>query len=128
MPNHPEVTGVFLQALIFNITSAEDGRFVGAGLVCMDARYASVRWAEADDLDRLHVTPADWVAIGEELGAGVNPGPVTTDGRLYMLVAGEFAGYAIVQSVSDRPVAVDRPEEATPALDALLREVSRPQA
>ena len=106
-----------LSATTFAITSVEDERLLGFALVCVDARYASVQWAGMDRLDRVHVMPADWQAIGRESEAGLPPGPIPTDGALYMTLAGERAGYVIVRWISVEPVAPDRPEGAAEALD-----------
>ena len=78
-----------MTATLFTLTEA--GRVAGLGLVCPEARYASIRWAHADRLDRCPVTADQWREIMQAIRAGLSPEPlalaaVLTGGRLGLTV------------------------------------------
>ena len=60
-----------MTATTFTLTEAD--RVVGLGLICVEARYASVNWAGADRLDRLHPSTDQWTEIKRLMADGLSP-------------------------------------------------------
>ena len=107
-----------LTATLFTLTEA--GRLAGLGLVCPEARYASVRWVHADRLDRCRVSAAQWREIARVLGAGTTPGRIEPSSALGTVLAGDRLGVT-VQWLTSLPAADVAPEAVAGELDGLLK-------
>lgn len=56
-----------MEAWVLVLNSLETGRRLGMGLLCVDARYASIGWHGVDRFERLYATPQQWREIGFEI-------------------------------------------------------------
>src|SRR5204863_482627 len=93
----------------------------GVGLLCVDCRYASVRWPGVGTIDRRFATPAEWSAIERELRAGLPSTPLSPLLACARVLSGKTG--ASVQWVGwAKRVEVDVPSKAPALLDALLYE------
>jgi hypothetical protein len=111
-----------IDAVTLVLTDLEAGRFIAAGLIAIEARYAS-RWpAGADRPERLHPGPKLWRAIADELATVVNPGPLPRQSWLWLLMTGGHSGLS-VQYLSLEPIEIASPDQTAAALDARLRAV-----
>lgn len=109
-----------LDALTLVIKDLETGRVRGHALVCPNAGYASVLLLGQDRIDRRFASVAQFNAIKQEIGDGLEPGPLDRFTVLVKLIAGDSG--AIVQYVNRMPLeAENRPGAAATALDAHLR-------
>jgi hypothetical protein len=110
------------KAAAFVLTTV-DGTTTGLGLLCVDCRYASVRWSGAERIDRRFGTPDDWAAIERELKAGL---PTTALSPMtacaYVLAFGTGAGVRWVGWA--KRVDVDEPSQTPAVLDTLLSEAA----
>lgn len=105
-----------MTATLFTLTEA--GRVAGLGLVCPEARYASVRWAHADRLDRCHVSAAQWQEIVRMLG-DTTPGRIEPSSALGTVLACGRLGLT-AQWLTVLPVADVAPQAVAGELDGLL--------
>ena len=71
----------------FTLRAFGSGDIVGAAIVCLEARYCSVRGLGADRLDRRFATPRDWRAIETEL-ASLPGGSLSNQSTIVRVLAG----------------------------------------
>jgi len=102
------------------VFNAPTGRLLGFGLVCLEARYASIATADgARQLHRRHATPAQWTRIGQEIADTLPPFPLKRSSAILEVLA----GYGIQPNVSYLhaiDLDVPDPAAAAAALDAHL--------
>ena len=107
-----------MTATLFTLTEA--CRVAGLGLVCPEARYASVRWAHADRLDRCHVSADQWREILQAIRAGLSPQPLAPSSALAAALTGGRLGLT-VQWIHAQPVGAGHgPGAVANLLDRLL--------
>lgn len=104
------------RAATFALEPLEPSEPLGVAVVCPDARYASARWRGEDRPTRLHLTPAEWRAVAEELEI-VTPDLWVNGGTTLVRVV--TAGRAHLRCVAITELKGD-PWALTAALDALL--------
>jgi hypothetical protein len=109
-------------AVSFAFTTPGDGLWIGAGLICVEARYCSRLLLGGERIDRLHSSPTEWREIEAEIGWGLSPGPVPTSSVIARTLLGG-ATSALVRYLHQQPVN-DEPERVAVALDALLQGVA----
>jgi hypothetical protein len=111
-------------ALTFTLQSLQGGRLLGIGLICLDGRYASVLWTQAQRIDRRFAAPAEWRDLAREIDIGPNSGPIPATSTLVRLLAGDRVKECVVQRLSSESVTVERPELLSWVLDTKLRELA----
>ena len=100
-----------------------DGITTGLGLLCLDCRYAAVRWPGAAAIDRRFGTPADWADIERELTDGLPATPLSPLTACAHVLA--FGTDARVQWVGwAKKIEIDDPSKTPAVLDALLSEAA----
>lgn len=70
----------------FLITRLDTGALVGHALICVEARYVSVRWKDAERLDRRFAGPPTWRSVEADLGLGWSRGYVDSGSMTYRLL------------------------------------------
>lgn len=116
-----------MTAILFQLHRLDTGRRTGFGLVCVDARYASVALEGVGHLLRRFATPAIWREVAHEISMGLNPGPLPAEAHLAQLLAGEASRSIVVQWVTATVVDA-APEGVTERLDATLKAADVPIA
>lgn len=106
-----------MRATVFRIHSLETGAPVGWGLLCPDARYASVKSTGTAALARRHGDATDWRDVLHEMAMGLPPGPLPAKGAVSRLLAGDRPDL-VVQYVT--VVHVKEALGAASALDEIL--------
>jgi hypothetical protein len=104
-------------AIVLSVSMLDTGRLAETAVLCVDARYASVR--RIFGVERLHPSAANWLAIAEQLRLGLAPGPLPADSPIALAVTGRVNKLRVVQCVSARPIDA-APFELAGTLDALL--------
>jgi len=100
-----------------------DGTTIGLGLLCLDCRYAAVRWPGVEGIDRRFGTPTEWAVIERELTEGLPATPLSPLTACAHVLA--FGTDARVQWVGwAKRMEVDEPSKTPAVLDALLSEAA----
>jgi hypothetical protein len=107
-------------ATLFVLTTLDTGRSPGAGLICLDARYASVAWRGVDRVDRRFASPAVWRSVEAELTPGFDAGPLEKTSGIWRLLTGGRSD-VVVQYLCAEPF--DATPTVSAQLDARLRAV-----
>lgn len=104
----------------FLISSESGLKLLGHALLCPAARYASVRWREADRLDRRIVPPDAWPNVVAELKNGWTKGIAPRESVTYAaMIDRQEMGPFKVQKLTEPPFVND--VEAATAMDAYLK-------
>lgn len=110
-----------MTAITFRLSRLDTGRHAGWGLVCIEARYASIAIDGVGQLVRRFASPKVWLEIEHEVSMGLNPGPLPAASHLAQLLVADASPSIVVQWVT--AVQVDAaPAEMTGALDAMLKQ------
>jgi len=113
-----------MTALTFGIASLSTGAGLGYGMICFEARYASVAWFGADRLDRRVVMRSEWRMLELALQVGIPDTPLqSTHVVPWILVAADRRASVLVQRVADLRVAVEHARVAE-TLDGWLRDLA----
>jgi hypothetical protein len=99
-----------LDAHTFAITNRQ-GETIALPVVCVEARYASLRRAGEQRIERLHATPAQWKTLQAD--------PRSGDGLAFLESEGHRA-----QWLHTLPVEAETPHAAAVGLDNHLRSQS----
>lgn len=91
---------------------------VGQALVCVEARYASIRWKGAPRLDRRFVDAARWRPIERELRDGWTKGLVSPDSVVFVALLAERRSLQL-QFMTSPPIEAE-PLTASAVLDGYL--------
>jgi hypothetical protein len=109
-----------MTARTFMIKSLSTGGVTGFGVVCEDARYASMRPIGSARLVRRWASPTVWKAILQEFALGLEPGPLPSASAVVAVLAERAARHVTVLYLAEVPLdGIDRAETAA-ALDACL--------
>lgn len=112
-----------MTAVTYVITALETGRRLGHALVCVEARYASVRWSGDTRLDRRFGAPATWRSVAAEQAPGFDAGPLSADSGVVQLLIDDGRRRSVaVQYVSAVPITA-APEDVVGQLDRQLRQL-----
>ena len=115
-----------MTAHTFLIVDLVTGRRLGGGVVCPEARYASLLRTSADRPDRRFVPVTAWLTIEKEL-QWLDNGPVDADSALSRALLGERRTHSLaLQRLSQMPIEGE-PAETGRKLDALLRSLLPPR-
>jgi hypothetical protein len=106
-------------AIVLSISRLDTGRLAETAVLCVDARYVSIRRVFGFGICRLHPSAADWKAIAEQLRLGLAPGPLAADSPIALAVTGQATKLCVVQYVSAQPIDAT-PFELAAKLDGLL--------
>jgi hypothetical protein len=106
-----------MTAVVLSISMLDTGRLAETAVLCVEARYASVR--RVVGVQRLHPSAAAWQAIAEQIRLGLAPGPLDADSPIALAVTGQVNKRRVVQYVSTQPIDASAVELAG-KLDALL--------
>jgi hypothetical protein len=112
------------EALAFSFVSLETGQLLGVGLLCLEARYASVLWVGGERIVRRVATGMDWREVALELQLHWRPGLIPASTTVARLLAGNRLKSSGVHLQSVETVAADNPERVVPALDKTLRSLA----
>ena len=110
-----------MTAVSFAFATPGDGQWIGAGLICVEARYCSRLLLGGERIDRLHPSPTEWREIDAEIRWGLSPGPLPASSVIAQTLLGG-ATSALVRYLHQQPVN-EEPEDVAMALDALLQGV-----
>jgi hypothetical protein len=108
------------RAFSFTLTDFESGELLGLGLVCPEARYASVLPIGADRFDRRHALPSHWKELEMDLARLQASALDRSSTIVRLLLDVDRRGNVVVQPVTGMP-ADGEPERSAQLLDALLK-------
>ena len=115
-----------MTAVAFMIWNRSHTSVVGVASVCLEARYASVRWAGAERLDRRFADLEGWRAVANEIGLKLPAKPLTDDSPIAKLLAGERVSDVRVQYLTQEPISETDPRLLAAVLDDGLRSATIP--
>jgi hypothetical protein len=113
----------------FALTSIETGRLLALGVICPDAHYVgrlglpapnTPRTATLPGVDRRHASEAEWADIVQQLGVGLNPGPLPRVSPAYQVLAGDLNATIACLYMSRAPIEFKYPYDAPAAVDRSL--------
>jgi hypothetical protein len=111
---------VTYRAITFTLADLAPGRLLGLGLVCPEARYASVLPVGADRLDRRHALPSQWKELEVDL-ARLPASPLDRSSRVVQLLLDvDRRSSVIVQPLTGLPTDGE-PQHSAQLLDTLLK-------
>ena len=110
-----------MTAVAFMIWNRSRTSVLGVASVCLDARYASVRWAGAERLMRRHCDVETWRAIANELNLKLPAAALPKTSPIAKLLAGEHLHDVQVQYLRQDPIDGSDPAGVAELLDAGLR-------
>ena len=109
------------RAFTFTLTDSATGQLLGLGLVCPEARYASVLAVWADRFDRRHGFPSHWKELEADLARGLPPAPLDrTSSVVRLLIDADRRSQVVVRPLTGMP-ADGEPERSAQLLDAMLK-------
>jgi hypothetical protein len=112
-----------LTAHRFVLRSRDSNRLVAQALVCLEVRYACVRWETTERLERLSCKPNLWHSLTQELALGFEPGPVPFISAPSIMLAGDRVGAVTTEYIGEEVVEASK-LNPTPALDRRLERPS----
>jgi hypothetical protein len=111
-----------VRAGVFLLRHRDTRSAAGLGLVASEARYASVRFAGTDRIERAFATPAQWREIEATLQLGLPPSALPSTHVISAVLLGARAEDYVVEYLTARDFTSDAPERAAVVLDGLLTE------
>jgi hypothetical protein len=113
-----------MTAVSFLIRDLATGARIGAAIVAIDARYASVLHAGAERIARRFVSASDWPTIEREL-TNVASGPIPARSTIARVLEPKRTTDVTVQVLAAMPIE-EPPDRVAAALDAWLRTLAPP--
>jgi hypothetical protein len=111
-----------LLAIAFLLTEPTAGELAGIGLLCPQARYCSVFWADRERPERCSLSPQDWRDAEKEISLGIPTVPLPATSSLRRALTAD-RGQAVRWS-SIEPVPVEGPTSVVSRLDSKLTEIA----
>lgn len=105
-----------MTAFTFTIRTLETGQLVAHGVICPQARYASVLWRGAARPDRRLAQLERWLAIDRQVADKLEAGPLAHASAIAQLLLGDRGPGYVVQYLVQEPL-----PETDPASAELLR-------
>jgi hypothetical protein len=111
-----------VHGLIFTLSHPATGKGLGHGLICAEARYASIVWVDSPQIVRTFVESADWQLFAFAFREGLpSTALASTHVVTRMLLPKSLRDSISVQLLADRPLEFSKPIEVPKLLDAELR-------
>jgi hypothetical protein len=108
-----------LTAVTFAVTNP-NAETIGLAVLCVEARYASMRWRGVDRVDRRFASPAEWKDMEHQLKMGLSTKPLPPAGVFARVLTGGGPD-RIVRWLNVTTITVDDPAMAVQAFDAHLK-------
>jgi len=117
-----------MTAVAFMIWNRSHASVMGVASLCVEARYASVRWCGAERLDRRFADLATWRAIASEVNLQLPAAPLPRTSAIANVLAGERVHDVEIQYLTQTHIDDSEPRLVAALLDAGLRSTTIPEA
>ena len=109
-----------MTAWLFVITRRDSRTVAGAGLIALEARYATASYFGAHRLDRRFASVGQWREIRHAFSAGLPTPPLPPVSPLVDVLLGDNAADLQVQWLTTTEVEIEAPGDAVTLLDNVL--------